>query len=1250
MKGLKKLFMLTMCLLFIVGNSFPVSAATDIQDGLKVEITTNKESYEVNEDILVTITLENTNDFIVNNLSMQGILPEGMTIKDGQPNIDMLNVEAGQKLELSFVAVVKENAGTTDNTTDNNNENGGNNTDNSNKNVNNGNTSDGNQKNTSTQATANTSNTAGNRGAAKTGDNSSIFVMIVLLVLLIISAVAVLFAIRYKKKMTGILSVLICIITATTIFNVLGINALAEETESKQFTVSHNVTVGGETYAIVSKVMYDVYLNNKFSPSKDADLYYNDDLYATGAEENHIQYSDTGRKYIDNQIVVSLTEGQDNSTIENILKKYNAIIIGYNAVIREYQLKFNKSYTFEELEEIEEKIGQEVGVSEVRIPIFFPKPDTCESSINITNDKEWIGDWDNIPAGKNWGVEAIRADKAWSYLDKMSPVNIGIYDDEFEDNHDDLKFMFMEIPLCNTNTKESHGTHVSGTIGAQYNNKIGIAGVCPTPQLYGVSLNGIYDSKYQFTDISYSYALTYLIAMKECKVVNISLAQDAYEFASSKGSKTASDILDKEAIIISNLLSNLIKEGHEFVICVAAGNQGEVGTQNSKYRYSEISLEDYNKLDKGNKNMIGTYIGYIKDKNGTLSGIEPKISNGFFTRIKDKDIRDRIILVGAVALDENSNNISISKYSEIGDILAPGDKIHSTIRNNTYDNHMSGTSMASPHVAGVAGMIFAVNEELTGAEVKEIIMSTASGKYYYNLQDSQKLVNAYEAVKKTVEDKNKVEFAGGDGTKENPYQISNAKQLNAVRNNLSAHYIQVNDIDLSKYDNWEPIGDELDKFKGSYNGQGYKISNLTISESYDGDHNDEYIGLFGVSGQNASLRNINLYNTSIELDIQNMGIYVGGIVGYASCATINSCTVSGSINVVGVDKDKSIIDVSGIAGQARIYDSVNFCDINVTGARTVTVGGISTGNGFLIYNCPMSRNTNYGNILAEGIQQVACGGIVAGAIETIDHCINYGSISGKITSFNGLGYCKVGGIIAHNEGVTKNCINYGKIEGDSLVNNTNVIVGGIVGENYRFAESPTRVENCVNYGDIDSSLMESVVSKAGGIVGQSVNGKIVNCYNICSNINSNPDYIGRIVGYLYNTSITNSYSLDSTKINGEIPTQDVGSDRINGASMTEAEINEAIQNILKELGLDNTKMSYKEPTVPLKSSFGAEPQIIENNDTNGVTGSDNVEKPLETENQSKEETGSNEDIQKDDIGIIEQSEEIVNDTEETYQP
>lgn len=115
-----------------------------------------------------------------------------------------------------------------------------------------------------------------------------------------------------------------------------------------------------------------------------------------------------------------------------------------------------------------------------------------------------------------------------------------------------------------------------------------------------------------------------------------------------------------------------------------------------------------------------------------------------------------ILAVGAIA--SNGNRSNFSNFGNELDIVAPGSAILSTINNNGTDT-FNGTSMAAPHVAGVAALILSVNPNLTVQEVNTIIESSAQkiGGYSY-LNNSNRpngtwndemgygLVDAYAAV------------------------------------------------------------------------------------------------------------------------------------------------------------------------------------------------------------------------------------------------------------------------------------------------------------------------------------------------------------------------------------------------------------------------------------------------------------------------------------------------------------------------
>ncbi|WP_138753358.1 S8 family peptidase [Paenibacillus sinopodophylli] len=76
------------------------------------------------------------------------------------------------------------------------------------------------------------------------------------------------------------------------------------------------------------------------------------------------------------------------------------------------------------------------------------------------------------------------------------------------------------------------------------------------------------------------------------------------------------------------------------------------------------------------------------------------------------------------ATDSNKEKASFSNYGNYIDVAAPGDSIASTYPGSQYAA-LSGTSMASPHVAALAGLIRSVNPELTNVEVMELMRKSA---------------------------------------------------------------------------------------------------------------------------------------------------------------------------------------------------------------------------------------------------------------------------------------------------------------------------------------------------------------------------------------------------------------------------------------------------------------------------------------------------------------------------------------------
>ncbi|MEH1847081.1 MAG: S8 family peptidase [Nostoc sp.] len=104
------------------------------------------------------------------------------------------------------------------------------------------------------------------------------------------------------------------------------------------------------------------------------------------------------------------------------------------------------------------------------------------------------------------------------------------------------------------------------------------------------------------------------------------------------------------------------------------------------------------------------------------------------------------IAVGAV--DKNNNMPDFSNRSgtnEIAYVTAPGVKVYSSVPNNQYATY-SGTSMATPHVAGVVALMLSANPNLTDAQVRQIVTETAGNSTQttsssFNLSNVTSLAN-----------------------------------------------------------------------------------------------------------------------------------------------------------------------------------------------------------------------------------------------------------------------------------------------------------------------------------------------------------------------------------------------------------------------------------------------------------------------------------------------------------------------------
>ncbi|MCL2020237.1 MAG: hypothetical protein FWG70_10845, partial [Oscillospiraceae bacterium] len=213
----------------------------------------------------------------------------------------------------------------------------------------------------------------------------------------------------------------------------------------------------------------------------------------------------------------------------------------------------------------------------------------------------------------------------------------------------------------------------------------------------------------------------------------------------------------------------------------------------------------------------------------------------------------------------------------------------------------------------------------------------------------------------------------------NPIEIGTAQQLDDVRNNLLGYYRLTADLDLTGID-WTPIGTNSVPFNGSFDGNGFTVSNLSVNLPAT-----DYVGLFGRN--NGVIKNTNLENVNVTG--RN---YVGGLAG-SNSGLINNSSVSGVSNVTGTTDY-----IGGFVGSnsGRILNS--FSTVTTQGKRYV--GGFA-GNmtGGLIDGCYATGNANASGSSAGGFV-----GRISGASSIIRNCYSIGNVSDVSFSGGFVGY------------------------------------------------------------------------------------------------------------------------------------------------------------------------------------------------------------------------------------------------------
>jgi hypothetical protein len=279
---------------------------------------------------------------------------------------------------------------------------------------------------------------------------------------------------------------------------------------------------------------------------------------------------------------------------------------------------------------------------------------------------------------KNWHLKKVNAEYGWDIASTNS-VRVAVIDNEMDLNHPDLTGRFiLASDQADTDantvgpTTLSHGTHVAGLVGANTHNATGVASIA------GRNTN--------------------------LKIIPIKVAPDLTVNYNS---------LSNVAIIQAVMYADANGAN---IISMSLGG------------FSNLSLENAIATAVGNGRLFVCAAGNSNTTDSTLAFPAAYNQNPAYA--------NNIICVGST--NEEDHKSVFSNYGAWVDVMAPGSNIYST--DNTeispiaggYYTYKSGTSMATPMVASLCAYIYGIDNTLTAAQIKNIVLSTARDVYPVN--------------------------------------------------------------------------------------------------------------------------------------------------------------------------------------------------------------------------------------------------------------------------------------------------------------------------------------------------------------------------------------------------------------------------------------------------------------------------------------------------------------------------------------
>lgn len=319
---------------------------------------------------------------------------------------------------------------------------------------------------------------------------------------------------------------------------------------------------------------------------------------------------------------------------------------------------------------------------------------------NGFNDPGYPNQWGYVnPDGNGYDINVL---PVWSGYTTGNPkVIVAVVDEGVDVSHEDLAsncshLNYSAISYNNTVVPGSHGTHVAGTIAAVNNNGIGVCGVAGGDAAKGK--RGV--------------------SIMSCEILR----------EVTKNGK-------KEVLNGSSAAAIKWAADHGAVICQNSWGYSYDRDGDGKLNAREMAEALAGKISASDKEAIDYFIKYAGCDNDGNQLADSPMKGGLVVFAAGNDgIRNGVpanyeAVIAVASIGNDGRKASYSNYGDFVDIAAPGSSIYSTLPNGKY-GYLSGTSMACPHVSGVAALAVSYygGVGFTCDELKERILATKKTK------------------------------------------------------------------------------------------------------------------------------------------------------------------------------------------------------------------------------------------------------------------------------------------------------------------------------------------------------------------------------------------------------------------------------------------------------------------------------------------------------------------------------------------